>query len=107
MQYLWDLEQATVSDLLDQMGTPRPAHSTISSIIRILERKGYADHRAYGRTYVYTALVSKESYRKRKLNNLLGAYFDGSPGSLVNFLVREKDLDIKDLQDIMSRINKK
>ena len=53
MQYIWKLQRCTVSDLLDQLGEPRPPHSSISSIVRILEKKGFVGHKAYGKTHEY------------------------------------------------------
>ena len=107
MQHIWDLKRCTVSDILEKLGRPTPPHSTISSIVRILERKGYVDHKAYGRTYEYFPLVSKEGIVKKRLSGLLAQYFDGSPRALVNFLVREQDLDAADLKKLLDQLNKK
>ena len=103
MQYLWRLKQATVSEMIESMPDPKPAHSTISTIVRILEDKGFADHKAYGRTHVYFPVVSKRAYSKFNIGEMLSKYFSGSANQLVSFLVEEGDLSISYL-DALQRI---
>jgi BlaI family transcriptional regulator, penicillinase repressor len=104
MQHLWHLERATVSDILDAIGEPRPPHSTISSFIRILEKKGYVGHKAYGKTYEYFPLISKESYSSQSLSTLVADYFDGSMTNLLSFLVKNEKLDTDDLQKMIDKM---
>ena len=105
MQLIWDQDDAkTVSQLIDQMPDPKPPHSTISSIVRILENKGFVDHRAYGRTHVYFPLIEKKEYTKFSINKLVSKYFDGSMNDLVSFLVHERDLSLKDLGEIVEKL---
>jgi len=101
MQYIWQLDRCTVSQILDAMGPPKPPHSSISSIVRILERKGFVDHKAYGRTHEYFALVSKEEYSKRTLRKLVKDYFGGSVNQLVSFLAREEDISLEELEKLL------
>ena len=105
MQLIWQLERCTVSDIIDQLGEPKPPHSTISSIVRILEKKKFLDHKAYGRTYEYFPIISKEDYSKRTINSVVSNYFGGSMKQLVSFLVKEKDLDIKDLTEMLNQLD--
>ena len=104
MQYVWKLTPCTVSDVIAEIQEPKPPHSTISSIVRILEKKGFVTHKAYGRTHVYTPAVSKEVYRKRSLQGLMGKYFDGSPKALVSFLVKEENLSLAEIQNLIDDI---
>lgn len=107
MQMIWQVDEPiTVSQLIDDMPEPQPPHSTISSIVRILEKKGYLDHKTYGRTHAYYSIVDKADYKKRSLKSLIGNYFEGSINELVSFLVKEEDLSIKDLNDIINKIEK-
>jgi predicted transcriptional regulator len=106
MRYIWQLDRCTVSQILEKIGKPAPPHSTISSIVRILERKGYVDHKAYGRTYEYFPVVTKDGVLKRRLRHLVSEYFGGSPDALVNFLVKEKDLSTEDLRELLKKIEK-
>ena len=95
MQILWDLKNAFVKDIVERMPDPKPAYNTISTIVRILETKGFVDHKAYGKTHEYFPVISKEKYTKFYLNNMLKGYFDGSFQNLVSFFARENKLDVK------------
>ena len=106
MYHIWEMEKCTVSDILKKLGTPKPPHSSISSIVRILEKKEFVSHKAYGRTYEYFPIVEKKEYTKSSLSNLVSNYFGGSVNSLVSFLVKEKDLSIKELGEIMEQLEK-
>jgi BlaI family penicillinase repressor len=101
MQLIWDLDRCTVSQVIDLMPEPKPPHSSISSIVRILERKGFVDHKAYGRTYEYFPIVTKEEYSKKSVRKLLNDYFEGSVNSLVSFLVKEEKMDKEELIRIL------
>ncbi|MBY5956637.1 BlaI/MecI/CopY family transcriptional regulator [Membranicola marinus] len=105
MQILWEIEPCLVTDIIKHMGTPDTPHSTISSIVRILERKGYVDHKAYGRTHEYFSVVKKEDYSKNRLNKFVRDYFDGSPKQLVSFLVREKEIDREELSQYLEEMD--
>lgn len=104
MYHIWAKEKCTVSEILEELGTPKPPHSSISSIVRILEKKGFVGHKAYGRTYEYFPLIEKKEYTKSSLSSLVSNYFGGSVNSLVSFLVKEKDLSIKELGEIMEQL---
>ncbi|MDX2069983.1 MAG: BlaI/MecI/CopY family transcriptional regulator [Haliscomenobacter sp.] len=105
MQIIWELGPCTVAAMRDhiaaQQGQEKPPHSTVSTIVIILEKKGFVGHKAYGRTYEYFPLISKDQYGKQSLNKLVNDYFAGSTRDLVSFLVKEKNLGIKDLSDLM------
>lgn len=107
MKYIWQLGRCTVSNIIDEMKTPKPPHSSVSSIVRILEKKGFVDHKAYGRTYEYFPIITKEEYSRRSLLSLLTEYFDGSTPQLVSFLVDEEATSIEELQDIIKQLKKK
>ncbi|MDQ3016033.1 MAG: BlaI/MecI/CopY family transcriptional regulator [Bacteroidota bacterium] len=107
MQLIWMLDRCTVSNILDELPAPRPPHSSISSIVRILERKGFVDHKAYGRTYEYFPVITKADYSKRSLLSLLKDYFDGSTPRLVSYLVEEDQTSIEELQELIKQLKKK
>ena len=108
MQIIWQLGPCTVSQIRDFMeqnlGQPKPPHSSISTIVRILEEKGVLDHKAYGRTYEYFPKISKEDYSRDSLQKLVTDYFDGSMKRLVSFLVEEKDLSLRELNDLIDKL---
>jgi len=101
MQYFWDMGPGTVSQIIEQMPDPKPPHSSVSTIVRILDKKGFLTHKAYGRTYEYRPAISKESYSKRSVKELLNGYFEGSVSNLVSFLVKEEKIDKDELLRIL------
>jgi BlaI family transcriptional regulator, penicillinase repressor len=104
MQILWRLEHAFVKDIVEEVPDPKPAYNTISTIVRILETKGFVDHKAYGKTHEYFPVVTKEKYTKFYLNNLLKGYFNGSFQNLVSFFAKENKMDIKSLEKLLEEI---
>lgn len=106
MQQLWKLKKAFVKDVIEQLPIPKPAYNTVSTIIRILEQKGFVDHVAYGKTYEYFPLVSKNQYRKFASNKLMSSYFNGSVGQMVSYFVEEQKIDIKEADAILKMIEK-
>ena len=104
MNMFWLRGNATVSQLINEMDDPKPPHSTISSIVRILEKKGYLDHKAYGRTFEYFAIIPKEVYSKFSLKRIVNNYFKGSYKELVSFLVDDEDINLRDMQEILDKL---
>lgn len=106
MQVLWDLQSAFVKDMIDRLPEPKPPYNTISSVVRILEKKGYVGYKAYGKTYEYFPLITKTAYRKHSFGKLFKEYFDGSAESLLSFMVKEENLSEDDINNIKKLINK-
>ena len=104
MQILWKLQSAFVKDIVEEIPDPKPAYNTISTIVRILETKGFIDHKAYGKTHEYFPIVSKEKYTKFYLNNLLKGYFNGSFQNLVSFFAKENKMNINDLEKLLEEL---
>ena len=107
MQLLWTHGAQTVSQLMTYFEEPKPAQTTISSFVRILEKKGFVDHKAYGRTFEYFPVVSKAEYSKFSLRELVSNYFGGSASELVSFLAKEEDLSISDITKLIDQIDNK
>jgi len=107
MQMFWENGPSIVSQLIAKMPDPKPPHSSISSIVRILERKGFIGHKAYGRTYEYYPIVKKEEYSGMTLKEMISNYFNDSPKSLVSFLVKEEKVDINELTDLLKKLEDK
>lgn len=105
MQLLWQLKEAVVKDLIQEYPEPKPPYTTVSSIIRILENKGYVGHKAYGKTHVYHALVSKGEFRKHSFGRLLKEYFGGSYQQVVSYMVEEENLPEADIEQIKAIIS--
>jgi BlaI family transcriptional regulator, penicillinase repressor len=107
MQILWKLEKAVVKDIIEQMPDPKPAYNTVSTIIRILETKGFVDHKAYGKTHEYFPLITKEKYTKFYLNNMIKGYFNGSFNNLVSFFAKENKLTPNEIEKLLKEIKNK
>jgi BlaI family transcriptional regulator, penicillinase repressor len=106
MQIVWRLKNVFVKDVLDSLPEPKLAYNTVSTIIRILEMKGFVAHAAFGRSHQYFALVSKEEYKRHATNKLLGNYFENSVERMFSFFVAEEKLDLNDVDEILKMINK-
>ena len=88
------------------MPEPKPAYNTVSTIIRILENKGFVGHDKEGRGYLYFPLISKDVYSTNSMHKMVENYFNGSFKSMVSFFVKKNDLDIKELESILKEVNK-
>lgn len=106
MQVLWEMQEGIVKDIRNAFPEPRPARNTISTVIRILEKKGFIGHKAYGNVYVYYPLVEKSEYSKSQLFGLLESYFNNSFTTMASFFAREKDLSLKEFEDILEDTRK-
>ncbi len=106
MQILWKIQKGFVKDIIEKMSDPKPAYNTVSTIVRILETKGFVSHKAYGKTHEYYPVISREKYTKFYLNNLLKGYFNGSFQNLVSFFAKENKMDIRDLEKILEELKK-
>src|SRR5690606_11497583 len=98
VQVLWKLEKTCVKDSIEHLSKPKPAYNTVSTIVRILESKGFVGHKAYGKTHEYFPLISREKYTRFYLNKVVKNYFDGSYRDLVSFFAKEQKLDIRELE---------
>lgn len=106
MQELWEMEGGFVKEVIDRLPDPKPAYNTVSTIIRILETKGFVDHQAFGKSHRYIPIVQKEDYKKVVAGKLLNGYFDNSPKSMLSYFLEENKLDVKELDEILTLINK-
>ena len=105
MQIIWRLEKAFVKDIIDELPDPKPPYNTVSSVVRLLEQKGYLDHTAYGRAHEYFPLIKKRAYSKLTFRKLLGNYFGGSYQSLVSYIVQEERLSDEEISQLEALIS--
>lgn len=106
MQILWDLDKAFVKEIVEKFPDPKPAYNTVSTIIRILEKKKVVGYKSFGRTHQYYPLVSKEEFVNQTTDNLVQKYFSGSVENLVSYFVKEKNLTAQELEAIINEISK-
>lgn len=101
MQILWDLKEGLVKDIRDCFDEPKPARNTVSTVLRVLEKKGFVGHKAYANVHLYHPLVSKSDYSKTQLFGLMEGYFNNSFPAMASLFAREKDLTIKELDEML------
>lgn len=106
MQVLWQLSKANVKDIIDELPSPKPAYNTVSTIVRILESKGFVDYEKQGRGHIYFPLLKKQEYSNQSLNKLVDNYFQGSFKSMVSFFVKKNDINLSELESVLKEIDK-
>ena len=104
MQILWKLEEAFVNDIIEMMPEPKPAYNTVSTIVRILEKKGFIDHKAYGKTHQYFPLISKKEYTRSFMKNVMGSYFGNSFKEMVSFFAKEDNMSVSEIEELMQEV---
>ena len=105
MQILWRLEKAFVKDIIVHLPDPKPAYNTVSTIVRILGKKGFVGYKAYGKTHEYFPLVDKPEYTRKFLRNFVNDYFSNSYQQLVSFFAREESLTLSEMEEMQKMIN--
>ncbi len=106
MQILWVLNKALVRDIMSELPNSKQPYTTVASIVRILEKKGFVSHKPYGKTHEYFPLISKAEYRRRKFKGLITQYFDNSIESVVSFLAKEEKISPKEFEELTRMIAK-
>jgi predicted transcriptional regulator len=101
MKILWKLERATVQQILEQFEPPKPARTTIATVLSILENKGFATHENEGKVNIYSPIVKKTEYSKSQLSGVMKNYFDNSFASMASFFAKEHNLSIEDLDQLL------
>lgn len=106
MQILWEINEGVVHDIIEKIAEPKPAYNTVSTIVRILERKEFVGHKAYGKTHVYYPKVSKKEYTSRFMKNFMNNYFGNSFKEMVSFFAKSDNMSIEDLEALMNDVKK-
>ena len=107
MKILWKIKEGFVKDIAAHYPKPVPHYNTISSLVRLLEEKGYVDHKAYGNTHLYFPAVSKQEYRKSFIKDVVKDYFDNSYKQTVSLFIEEEKLSDEDLNELIELIKAK
>lgn len=105
MRIFWKEERALVRDVLAQLPEPKPPYTTLASSIKLLERKGFLGHKAYGTTNEYFPLITQGEYSKKSITRMVNHFFEGSVGNFLSFMVKEKDLSEKEIKEIQKLID--
>lgn len=100
MQILWKLRKGFINDILDELPNPKPAYNTVSTIVRILEKKGFVDHTPYGKAHEYFPLITKKDYTKTYFGHFMKNYFGNSYREMVSFFTTDDNLNIRELEEL-------
>lgn len=106
MQVLWQLEKAFVNDILEKMPEPKPHYNTLSTIVRLLEEKGFVNHKSYGKSHQYFPVISLESYRNVFVKDSMKKYFGNSVSNLINYFVKDEKLSEDEIKELLEIIEK-
>ena len=106
MQILWKLDNGFVKDLIKEMPEPKPAYNTVSTIVRILEKKGFVDHTAYGNTHEYYPLMTRDEYTRTFMKNFMRNYFSGSFKEMVSFFAKEDNMSLAELDELLKDVKR-
>lgn len=106
MQVLWRLDQAFLREIVDEMPNPRPHQNTVATLLKILVEKEFAGITVLGRQHQYSALISKEEYSRKTMKQMVKGYFEGSFSNIVSFMVKENNISVEELENILQQIKK-
>jgi BlaI family penicillinase repressor len=106
MQILWKLKKGFVKDLIDHVPEPKPAYNTVSTFIRIMEKKGFVGHTAYGKTHEYYPLITKKEYTKLYMKSFIQNYFSNSFQEMVSFFAKEDKMSISEIEKLLMDVKK-
>lgn len=106
MQYFWDKGPLFVREILDHYPAPKPHYNTISTVVRVLEEKGFVDHKVYGTTHQYFAQISRDEYKGKALRRVVSSYFNNSYTNVVSTLIEEEQLSVEELKKLIKKIEK-
>ena len=104
MLILWKLKETIVRDVIKNLSDPETPYTTVSTVIRILEKKGFVGHRAVGTTHLYYPLLSKKEYLRGYLTGIVKNYFDGSSSNLLTFFAKESDLSLEEMKGLIEEV---
>jgi BlaI family transcriptional regulator, penicillinase repressor len=101
LNVLWDIKEGVVADVLDKLPEPKPAYNTVSTVVKVLERKGYVSHKVYGKTHVYYPIVARKDYAGQALHGMFEGFFNNSLSNVVSFFAKQKDeITLQELEEL-------
>ncbi|GAB7087616.1 MULTISPECIES: BlaI/MecI/CopY family transcriptional regulator [Marinifilum] len=100
MQILWELESAFVKEVIERIPEPKPAYNTVSTIVRILEKKGFVGHVAFGKSHRYHPLITKKEYTRKFMKGFVRNYFSNSYRDMVSFFAKEEQVSLSELEEV-------
>ncbi len=107
MLRIWQTGEGAVKDFMNRMEEPLPPYTTVASIVKNLEKKGYVQSKRFGNTYAYRPLIEENDYKVRFMSGVVRDYFDNSYKELVTFFARKQQISAEELKEIIHLIEKK
>jgi len=104
MKILWKIEKGFIKDIIQIMDEPKPAYNTVSTIVRILETKGFIGHEEFGKSHRYFPVVQKKEYSKFRMNDMLTNYFGNSAKQVVSFFANNKQINVSEADEIIKML---
>lgn len=105
MQHLWKLEKAFMKNLLEAYPEPKPANTTVATLLKRMANKGFVGYNLHGTSREYYPLVKKKDYFSKHVNSLIKHFFDNSPSRFASFFTRETSLTKAELEDLKTIID--
>ncbi len=100
LKAIWEIENGAVTDVLEKLPDPKPAYTTVATVIKVLERKGYVAHRTYGKTHVYYALVTRKEYADHIVKEAFTGFFNSSLNQLVSPFIKNREISLRELEEL-------
>lgn len=104
LKAVWEIENGAVYDVLEVLPEPKPAYTTVATVIKVLEKKGFLGHKTYGKTNVYHALVSRNEYAQQVVKEAFIGLFNGSLNQMVSPLLNNRGIKLSELEELRSMI---
>lgn len=101
---LWNITEGAIGDILETLPEPRPAYTTVATVTKVLEKKGYVAHKTYGKTNVYFPIISKSEYSGQRMKEAIKGLFNGSVNQLVSAFVKSEKLGLSDLEELKNML---
>jgi len=100
LKAIWEIENGAVTDVLEMLPEPKPAYTTVATVIKVLERKGYVAHRTYGKTHVYYALITRKEYADHIVKEAFTGFFNSSLNQLVSPFIKNREISVAELEEL-------
>ncbi|MFR9602658.1 MAG: BlaI/MecI/CopY family transcriptional regulator [Rikenellaceae bacterium] len=105
MKIIWDHEGMFLADIIAAIPEPRPAYTTVSTVVRVLVSKGFVCYKQYGKSNCYSAAVSKEEYSHRAIEQMQSNLFGGSYSAMLSFFAKKEDLSAEERQELLAMLS--
>jgi len=106
MQVLWELGPSFVKEIIEALPEPKPHYNSVSTMVRILQDKGFIAHKAFGKSHQYYAAIKKEDYQAKAVDDLAGSFFNNSIPEMVAYFAKKEKINEEELQKILKMIKK-